>query len=207
MKKKIEKLLNQAFYDYDFGDNVSVVAQSGWEDDGSNDFIKVVFVEIDGKENSEKVSFHTIIENDKLKESYALIVSSGNEIGIPVNYQEEISPPEPKLDTKELLAYFQKKYPKYKFNIDNAENLGITDSFAPEEMNGAPKDIIYFSANGISMWDVYASQCSRFFVSPKENGISEADGKLMLEHNKVSIHGIYEEVMNPPVKQKKNKKT
>lgn len=206
MKKKIEKMLDQAFYDYDFGDNISVVAQSGWENDGSNDFIKVVFVEINGEENSEKVSFHAIIENDKLKESYAFFVKSGNEVGISMNYQEEIIVPKAKLDTKEVLAYFRKKYPTYGFNIDSAENLGVIDCCCPEELVNAPKDIIYFNKNCISMWDVYASDCSRFIVLPSENGLSEEDGKLMLEHNKVTIHGVYEEVMSSSSKSKKNKK-
>lgn len=90
MNTQISKLLESAFQNYNFGDDVMVVDQDGWQDDGSTDYIKVVYIEFDDEEEnddledtSEKVSFHVILNEDKsaVVESYALLVASGGVIG------------------------------------------------------------------------------------------------------------------------------
>jgi hypothetical protein len=109
------------------------------------------------------------------------------------------------MNTNELVKHLQNKYPELMFSSDSPKNLGLEDVLSKEELKLAPKKIISFISSGdISMWDAYCSECSRFKVSPTDYGISEEDGKLMLEHNKVSIHGVYDEVMNG--KSEKSKK-
>lgn len=92
MNTQISKLLESAFQNYNFGDDVMVVGQDGWQDKGSIDYIKVVYIEFDEENDSdeatsEKVSFHVILNEDKnsVVESYALLVSSGAIIGFSDN--------------------------------------------------------------------------------------------------------------------------
>lgn len=85
MNEKIESLLQSAFENYNFGENVSVVDMDGWENDGGNDFLRVVYVQdtIVEQSTSDKVSFHVVLNADKtqVEEVYALMVTTGNMIG------------------------------------------------------------------------------------------------------------------------------
>lgn len=111
------------------------------------------------------------------------------------------------MNTNELLTYLQKKYPKHEFGLDTPESLGLNNIYSEDEvMPAVPEKMIYFVWEGIAMWDVYASNCSRFTASPKEYNITEEDGKKILEHNKASIHDVYDEVFPPTKKAVKSSK-
>lgn len=84
MKTTIQKLIDSAFENYNFGDDVMVTDVSGWESDGSNDYIRVAYVEFDGDEDdTHKVSFHAVLNEDNtaVVESYALLTESGEMLG------------------------------------------------------------------------------------------------------------------------------
>lgn len=100
------------------------------------------------------------------------------------------------MQSKELLKHLQTTYPKLDFNLEAATDVGILDMCSHEEMKDMPQNVITCVFGGICIWDVHCSECSRFVESPTYYGISEEDGKLILEHNKVSIHGVYDEIMN-----------
>lgn len=87
MSKQIDNLLNTAFENYNFGDDVMVTDVCGWESDGSNDYIRVAYVEFDDEEGSHKVSFHVVLNDSKTEvvESYALLTESGNILGCEIN--------------------------------------------------------------------------------------------------------------------------
>lgn len=91
MNTNIQQLIDRAFESYNFGENVSVLGSDGWENEGKNEYIKVVYVEYldeideddDSVDTSYKVSFHAVLndKNTKVIESSAYLVESGGEIG------------------------------------------------------------------------------------------------------------------------------
>ena len=93
------------------------------------------------------------------------------------------------MNTQETLEYFQGKYPQANFSLIPSSD--IKDHFDPEELNNKviPKEIITFEHEGMCMFDPYSSDCSRFRVPSETYKIEDADGKMMVEHNQIFIHG------------------
>lgn len=86
MTEEQECIAQEMYQRYDFGENVIVVDQNGWESDGSPDFTRIVFVEFDDSpaESSHSISFHVKFKDNQsleIEEVYGLLMSSGNEIG------------------------------------------------------------------------------------------------------------------------------
>ena len=100
------------------------------------------------------------------------------------------------MKSNELLLHLQTTYPKLEFNLEKPADVGMLDVCTEEELKIAPQKMITCVFHGTCIWDVYCSNCSRFVESPTYYGISEEDGKLILEHNKVTIHGVYDKIMN-----------
>lgn len=86
MNTRVNKM-EAAYLNYDFGLDVEIVGANGWEDDGSNDYVRKVFgnfIDSD-KDTSELISFHVVFKehSDEIEDVYALLVSNGNYVGEP----------------------------------------------------------------------------------------------------------------------------
>ena len=84
LKQERDVVAQNMYESYDFGSGVTVVEDSGWETDDSNDITKIVYVEFDDdKENSHRVSFHVKFKeiSSEVEDVYGLLMSNGSEIG------------------------------------------------------------------------------------------------------------------------------
>lgn len=80
-KEKILKADSQ-FENYNFGEGVTIVDSEGWNNDGSNDYIRVAYAEIEENEDTTKISFHVEFDlTGNVVDSYAYVCESGVEIG------------------------------------------------------------------------------------------------------------------------------
>ena len=82
---KRDRLADEAFETFNFGDGVTVEASNGWDAD-DDDWNKVVFVSFDddaADADSHKVSLHVRFEeeSDVIAEVYALLCRTGGMIG------------------------------------------------------------------------------------------------------------------------------
>lgn len=94
MTPEQDKIAQNAYENYNFGENVIVVGDAGWESDGTSDFLKKVYVEFNDvpSESSHIVSLHVkfdYINSNKLKDVYGLLVSNGADIGTWVQSQSK----------------------------------------------------------------------------------------------------------------------
>lgn len=89
----IYNLLDDEFENYNFGDDVEVCGDDGWEEEGENHYVKIVYVEypeMDDDSTSERVSLHVRLkDNGKVDETYALLHSNGCEIGYSENRNKD----------------------------------------------------------------------------------------------------------------------
>ena len=86
MLEQQRDLIAQEMYEkYDFGENVNVTDDEGWEKDRTSDFTKIVYVEFDDEpsESSHRVSFHVKFKDNsaEVEDVYGLLMSNGSEIG------------------------------------------------------------------------------------------------------------------------------
>ena len=76
----------EAYEHFRFGEGALVVGSDGWQTDINNDWMKIVYVELDDDDadaSSHKVSFHAKFKHGSatLAEAYAIWCSSGAEFG------------------------------------------------------------------------------------------------------------------------------
>lgn len=80
-----EGLAEDALASYEFGDDVEVVGQDGWDSTDLNDFTKIVYVQArdsDPDQDSERLSFHVRFDDmGQVSEAYALCMRTGSEVG------------------------------------------------------------------------------------------------------------------------------
>ena len=80
-----EKLADDEFEHYDFGEGVQVCASDNWDKNDAHDFTKIVYVRFDDdapNEDSERVSFHVRFAPDgSVNDVYGLLMRNGSEIG------------------------------------------------------------------------------------------------------------------------------
>lgn len=96
------------------------------------------------------------------------------------------------MNTQDILKILQQKYPKKEFSLSPFSDLGIDGTYSDEELKAMnlQEQFITFEHQGIGVWDPFASECSRFVVEPYKNyRIKKEDAKMIVEHNKVKMHG------------------
>lgn len=88
-EKAVENVIQEMYEQYDFGSGVQVVGSDGWQNDGTSDHTRIVYVEFEPEEGEEpsesshKVSFHVKLKENSLEveDVYGLLMSNGTEIG------------------------------------------------------------------------------------------------------------------------------
>lgn len=84
MNNTRKQMRDEAFEDYDFGPELSVTDHHGWENDGKDTYIKVLYLEDERAPGANmKVSFHVDFYpgQDKVKDVSAYLTENGGEIG------------------------------------------------------------------------------------------------------------------------------
>lgn len=81
----------------------------------------------------------------------------------------------------EIMDFLYYKYPEKEFVIIDKDEMSIEEEEVPAEL-------IAMNFNGMSIVDLFSSECSRFRVDPNEMyGISNEDAKIIQDYNKVSF--------------------
>ena len=84
------RIAEHAFEQYEFGDDISVTDQGTWDTNDFDDFIKIAAIEIAVPAPQyfevDRISFHVRFDAlGSVAEVYALLVSTGSEIGCPAS--------------------------------------------------------------------------------------------------------------------------
>lgn len=87
MKTDNIAMAEDALASFNFGDDIEIVGQDGWDTTDPRDLTKIVYaqaLDADPESDSEKISFHVRFhENGALDEVYALAMRTGSEVGEP----------------------------------------------------------------------------------------------------------------------------